>query len=42
MVAKKRKLTGIVGEGRDFSGPCVPLGSDAFNKISLDFHYIVG
>lgn len=42
MVAEEKKeLTGTVGEYRDFGGPFVPLGSDAFNKIRFYVHYSV-
>ena len=42
MVAKNGEGIGIGGEHRDFGGPFVPLGSDAFNKTRLDLHYNVG
>lgn len=42
MVADKEGGIGIGGKCRDFGGPFVPLGSDAFNKTRLDFHDNVG
>ena len=42
MVAEKGGGIGIGGECKDFRGPFVPLGSDAFNKTRPDFHDNVG
>ena len=42
MVAEKGGGIGIGGECKDFGGPFVPLGSDAFNKTRPDFHDNVG